>query len=121
MENGSLPIFGVVEMKEDRKGSGWSFPPEPTKSHAPKLGEKGGEKIVLEWNLLFCHLSNVGSDIKYIQPTFLSFHLPSSLPNTHAGNLKHFIFFIHFLVSLFQPPNQTDPKGCIYDCLKKYN
>lgn len=48
MENGSLPIFGVVEMREDRKGSGWSFPPGPTKSHAPKLGEKGGEKIVLE-------------------------------------------------------------------------
>ena len=37
----------------------------------------------------------------------------------HKGYLKHFIFFIHFLVSLFQPPNQIDPKGCIYDCLKK--
>lgn len=48
MENGSVPIFGVVEMGEDRKGSGWSFPPGPTKSHAPKLGEKCREKIVLE-------------------------------------------------------------------------
>lgn len=48
MENGSFLIFGVVEMREDRNGSGWSSPPGPTKSHAPKLGEKGGEKIVLE-------------------------------------------------------------------------
>lgn len=48
MEKGSLPIFGAVEMRENRKGSGWSFPPGPTKSHAPKLGEKCGEKIVLE-------------------------------------------------------------------------
>ena len=40
MENGSLPIFGVVEMREDRKGVGGVFHPGPPKAMLPNWEKK---------------------------------------------------------------------------------
>ena len=55
IENGSLPLFGVVEMCENEKGAKWCFLLNPPKTIIPIWEGKCEEKMVFKWNLLFCH------------------------------------------------------------------
>ena len=47
MENGSSPLFGVMEMRKDGKGGGWNFPQRPNQNHPPKLGKERWRENVL--------------------------------------------------------------------------